>query len=66
MRVVVDTDKCIGAGQCVTRAADVFDQDETTGLVVLRIERPDEARRAGVEEAVSLCPAQAIELAEGE
>ncbi len=32
-RVTVDRDRCIGAGQCVLSAQEVFDQDET-GVVV--------------------------------
>ena len=28
MRVIVDKELCIGAGQCVVTAPDVFDQDD--------------------------------------
>jgi ferredoxin len=66
MRVVVDTGKCIAAGQCVAQAPNVFDQNEETGLVVLLNEHPDESDRAVVEEASALCPSQAISVANSE
>jgi ferredoxin len=63
MKVIVDVEKCIAAGQCVARADEVFDQNEETGLVVVLDENPDESQRASVAEAVLLCPAQAILIA---
>lgn len=35
MKVIIDEDKCVGAGQCVLAAAEVFDQREDDGIVVL-------------------------------
>ncbi|MFE4059271.1 ferredoxin, partial [Streptomyces sp. NPDC059096] len=47
MRVTVDQESCVGAGQCVLNAPDVFDQDDD-GFVVLLNEAPGaEDRDAG-------------------
>ncbi len=62
MRVNVEIDKCIGAGQCVHAAAEVFDQDDDTGLVVLLDEHPDGGLRAKVETAARLCPTRAFSV----
>lgn len=35
MKVIIDENKCVGAGQCVLAAADVFDQRDEDGIVVL-------------------------------
>jgi ferredoxin len=64
MRVKVDVDLCIGAGQCVRAAAKVFDQDDETGLVVLLDENPPESLRDAVKNAERLCPARAIVVEE--
>lgn len=63
-RVEIEATKCIGAGQCVAHAADVFDQRDSDGTVVLLVAEPALARRAAVEKAVLLCPAQAIAILE--
>jgi ferredoxin len=62
MRVLVDRDLCIGAGQCVRAAAEVFAQDASTGLVILLKESPDPLLRRAVEEAVDHCPVRAITI----
>ena len=64
MRVSVDVGMCIAAGQCVAHAADVFDQDDDSGLVVLLNASPDAEARDRVEQAASVCPAQAIAVAD--
>ncbi|MFP5023246.1 ferredoxin [Pseudonocardia phyllosphaerae] len=61
MRVTVDKDLCIGAGQCVVTAPDVFDQDDE-GIVELLAETPDESERDGVIEAENVCPARVISV----
>ena len=63
-RIEVDPSKCVGAGQCVASAADVFDQRDSDGTVVLLVEEPAPARRAAVDKAALLCPAQAITIVE--
>ena len=60
MRVTVDREKCIGSGQCVLTAADVFDQGEDDGIVVLLDAEPSPGSREDVRQAAKLCPAQAI------
>ncbi|MFI5613878.1 ferredoxin [Amycolatopsis sp. NPDC051903] len=62
MKVVIDQDRCVGAGQCVLAAPDVFDQREDDGIVVLLDENPPEEVHAQVREAAQICPALAIEL----
>jgi ferredoxin len=62
MRILLDEDRCVGSGQCVLAAAEVFDQREEDGIVVLLDGRPDEAKRGEVETAAHLCPGRAIEV----
>ena len=62
MRVAVDQDKCIAAGQCVAAAPDVFDQREEDGVVVLVNATPDAADEDGVRQAAAVCPALAIQV----
>jgi ferredoxin len=35
MKVAVEQDRCVGSGQCVLLAPDVFDQRDEDGSVVL-------------------------------
>jgi ferredoxin len=60
MRIVADTGKCVGAGQCVLTDPDVFDQSEDDGTVVVLVQRPAELDKA--REAVHVCPSQALSL----
>ena len=60
MKVTIDTDKCIGSGQCVLAAPDVFDQREEDGIVVLLNENPPAELAADVKQAAAVCPALAI------
>jgi ferredoxin len=62
MRIVADTSRCVGAGQCVLTEPDVFDQSERDGTVVVLIEQPGDARLEKAREAVHLCPSQALTL----
>lgn len=64
MKVVIDKDKCIGAGQCVMTAPDVFDQDEDAGTVVLLTERPPATAQDKVRRAATFCPAHVIQVDE--
>jgi ferredoxin len=56
----VDPERCIGSGQCVLTAPEVFDQDDATGTVVLLEPAPRDALAERVREAAILCPAQVI------
>jgi ferredoxin len=60
MQVSIDQDKCVGAGQCVFAAPEVFDQREDDGVVILLTEEPAEELHAATREAAHLCPALAI------
>ncbi|QKV96573.1 ferredoxin [Streptomyces sp. NA02950] len=61
MRLSIDPDKCVGAGQCAMFAPDVFDQGED-GIVELLQEEPPESAHEEVREAADMCPAQVIRL----
>ncbi|MEU8425574.1 ferredoxin [Micromonospora sp. NPDC048835] len=60
-RVLVDRVACIGAGQCVMHAPDVFDQD-LDGVVMIRTTQADGEVWEDVLEAATRCPVQAITL----
>jgi ferredoxin len=62
MRIVADTDVCVGAGQCVLTDPTVFDQNEDDGTVIVLVERPDNLETA--QEAVHICPSGALSLVE--
>lgn len=63
MRITADSTRCVGAGQCVLSAPDVFDQDDDA-LVVLVDGAPGADDLELVRDAVDRCPAQAITLHE--
>ncbi|MER6441385.1 MULTISPECIES: ferredoxin [unclassified Streptomyces] len=62
MDIAIDHDKCMGAGQCVLIAPEVFDQDETDGRALLLIERPGSDHHEAIREAHESCPLGAITL----
>lgn len=64
LKVKIDQDKCVGAGQCVFAAPEVFDQREEDGIVELLEAEPDESQASKVKKAARLCPAKAIEVEE--
>ncbi|MDQ0645324.1 ferredoxin [Microbacterium murale] len=59
MRITVNTDACVGAGQCALVAGGLFDQDDD-GIVILLEEHPGDADLPSAQRAASLCPARAI------
>ncbi|KFF95136.1 ferredoxin [Streptomyces europaeiscabiei] len=63
MDIAIDHDRCIGAGQCALVAPEVFDQRDD-GLVLLLVERPDDAGLDAVREAVESCPMRALSVGE--
>lgn len=63
MKVRVDREACIGAGQCALVAGSIFDQDDE-GLVILLNETPGESSQAAARKAATLCPAKAIVIEE--
>jgi len=60
VKVSVDQDMCIGAGQCVMTAPRVFDQRDDDGVVILLDETPAEPDQEAVRNAAAVCPAAAI------
>ncbi|ADI03775.1 ferredoxin [Streptomyces bingchenggensis BCW-1] len=63
MRINADADRCVGAGQCVLAAPDLFDQDDDGTVTVLT--EPGAATKDAAREAVHLCPSGAITLEDG-
>jgi ferredoxin len=61
MKVVVDFDLCEANAVCMDICPEVFKVDDDDFLHIL-IEEPGEHLRAKVEEAVRLCPRQAISI----
>ena len=61
MKIVVDYDLCEANALCMEAAPEVFRVEEDDTLTVL-IPEPGEELRRKVEEAVRLCPRQAISL----
>ncbi|MEU8913885.1 MULTISPECIES: ferredoxin [Streptomyces] len=59
MRIAINTDRCIGAGQCALTAPGVFTQDDD-GFSALLPGREDGAGDPLVREAARACPVQAI------
>lgn len=64
MRVTVNLDECLGYGNCVVDAPEVFEIAEDGMQVHLLQERPPDGLRAMVEAAAVDCPAKAITVAD--
>ncbi|WP_045739862.1 ferredoxin [Actinoplanes rectilineatus] len=64
MRLQVDENRCISAGQCVLAAPDVFDQRESDGVVELLEAHPPRQSWESSRTAAALCPASAIAVRE--
>lgn len=65
MRIIADTGRCVGAGQCVLTDPAIFDQDENDGTVVVLVGQPEGEQVGHARQAVHVCPSQALSLAEG-
>ena len=66
MKVTVDAEKCVASGQCVLAAAEVFDQREDDGVVILLNEEPGSEQYEAVRLAAQMCPASVIHVTESE
>ena len=64
MKVIVDQAACVSSGQCVRNAAEVFDQNDDDGVVVLLLEHPPADLAGKVRAAAAACPARAIHVEE--
>ncbi|MFD3589531.1 ferredoxin [Streptomyces sp. NPDC058683] len=64
MKVLIDEEKCVAAGQCVNASPDVFDQRDEDGIVVLLHENPPAELADDVRNAAAVCPALAIRIEE--
>ncbi|MEW2295019.1 ferredoxin [Streptomyces sp. NPDC006743] len=63
MRIDIDKDRCIGAGQCALAAPGVFTQDDD-GFSTLLPGREDGGGDPMVREAARACPVAAITVTE--
>jgi ferredoxin len=63
MRITVNEDTCIGAGQCVLAAPEVFDQRDD-GIAVILTDTPAETQHIAIRDAAIRCPALALHLDE--
>ena len=61
MKIIVDYDLCEANAVCMSKAPEVFKVDDQDNLHILMEEVPEDQRDA-VEEAVRLCPRQALRL----
>lgn len=62
MKVRVDTDKCIMAGECYYNHPELFKMSDEGMPIVLVGESDDAALKKHAEEAVEVCPSGAIEV----
>ncbi|GAA1545649.1 MULTISPECIES: ferredoxin [Brevibacterium] len=62
MRIELDQDMCIGAGNCVLTAPDLFDQRDEDGVAFVLEENPSPEQEGSAKEAEALCPASAIRV----
>jgi ferredoxin len=61
VQINTDPDRCIGAGQCVLTAPDVFDQDENGIVTVLR-PAPDGGDAVAARKTALVCPSSTITI----
>lgn len=64
LKVSIDRERCVGSGNCVYVAPEVFSQDDDDGIVVLLTELPEASLGEAVAEAARQCPSMAIRIEE--
>jgi ferredoxin len=64
VKVTVNQDKCVSSGMCVMNAAEVFDQNDDDGVVVLLNAEPGPEYAENTRKAAAACPALAIHIEE--
>ncbi len=62
MRVIAQTQKCIGSGNCAFTCPQVFGQRDEDGVVHVINEHPSLDLLARVKQVVDLCPAQVFRV----
>jgi ferredoxin len=62
MQVKADPAKCVGSGQCVMTAPEVFDQSDEDGTVVVLDTTPPPSAHGRAKQAAAMCPGTAITL----
>ncbi|WP_202863029.1 ferredoxin [Ornithinimicrobium murale] len=62
MRIHLNLEECLGYGNCVVEAPDLFDLDEDTNKAIVLIENPDDGQLEEARAAVRSCPAAALRL----
>lgn len=62
MKIELDLDSCLGYGNCVVEAPDLFDLDEDRNIAVVLVERPSDEQVEDARRAVQACPAAALRL----
>ena len=60
MKIEVDEARCIGSGNCVLTAPDLFDQRDEDGIAVVLDRNPAAARHDDAHHAAELCPVDAV------
>lgn len=60
--IEIDRERCVGAGMCVLTAPQVFDQSDADGRVMVLDRSAAAERSKTVENAVALCPSQALSI----
>lgn len=64
LKVSIDRERCVGSGNCVYVAPQVFSQDDDDGIVILLTELPAASLGEAVAEAARQCPSMAIRVEE--
>jgi len=62
MRLVVDTHKCIGSGNCVLACREIFAQSEDNGLIHVLHTCPSLTLLPHIKQAVQNCPTGVFRL----
>lgn len=60
-RLVIDQEKCLNSGQCAYLQPDLFELDDDSAPVILNA-APEGELIAKAQDAIEMCPAQAISL----
>lgn len=64
MKLVADTERCVGSGQCVLTESALFDQNADDGRVMILDDSPDGVLAEKAREAARICPSRALSLKE--